>query len=142
MTFEDEWGKLREESARQQRTATQLDHVPTDPGGGSPDLASAPARKAAAVKALKEQVRPHAKTGAEKPEETSTKASTGFKSWATGGAVSDALTKWKASAKALQAALQADEDNLLGVKKSFASNDNLQWNQFTTLIPPTTHPVP
>ncbi|MFC0598618.1 hypothetical protein [Streptomyces palmae] len=139
MTFEDEWGKLRSDAAQRLAGGTQLDRVPDDPpGGGSTDLSSSPARKAAAVTALTEHVRPDVSDGGKAPHETTTAAGTDFKDWATGKAITEMLTAWETSVSVLQSRLGAESESFNGTKKLFTTNDNKQWNQFTLLNPPNT----
>ncbi|WFB08974.1 hypothetical protein LRS74_19445 [Streptomyces sp. LX-29] len=94
--------------------------------------------KAAAVKALTEDIQPDTGTAGTVADEATTKAVTAFTDWATGSGLKDVATEWDKQVKALQGRLAADRTALQGTRYGFQSYDirtGSTLNRF--LLPPT-----
>ncbi|TVL88620.1 hypothetical protein [Streptomyces sp. SAJ15] len=94
--------------------------------------------KAAAVKALTEDIQPDTGTAGTVADEATTKAVTTFTDWATGSGLKDVATEWDKQVKALQGRLAADKTALQGARLGFQNHDiqtGGTLNRF--LLPPT-----
>ncbi|MEU3351350.1 hypothetical protein [Streptomyces sp. NPDC037389] len=131
MTFENEWAELRADAV----TRTQLNGVPGGGAGGGPDLSSSAAKKRSAVSALEQHIEPDSQAAGRVADETSEAAARGFKDWATGAGISEALKGWRASVKSLQARLAADKAALSGTTRLFTGTDAGIAGQFSLLKP-------
>ncbi|MBL1096622.1 hypothetical protein [Streptomyces coffeae] len=125
----DEWEQLKAEALQNQRTDMRLNSA-ADPGGGrsgdAPDLRTNAPGKKAAVKALRERIRPGATTAGNHADETSSAAVREFKDWDTGAGLKDAHKEWELQVKQLKARLEADQAALAKTKSDF------QYVDFTT----------
>lgn len=124
VTFEDEWGKLRADAVAQQRDGearTRLDGVPG--GVGGQDLKSSAEKKKSAIAALEQHIQPDVQTAGKVMDETSEAAAKGFKDWATGAGITEALNGWRTSVSTLQARLSAEKAALSGTNRLFTGTD-------------------
>ncbi|MGW7266950.1 hypothetical protein [Streptomyces sp. NPDC054842] len=128
----DEWEQARGRAAGQ-GVGVRLDQLPVQrstPGGGAggPDLASRPAEKKAAARAIEEHLEPGTrKSGAWADEETAAAvkefgARDGH-GWVTSGALKRAHKAWSDQVKALMDRLGAEKDALRSTSALFQKTD-------------------
>ncbi|MBQ0985985.1 hypothetical protein KBZ10_15950 [Streptomyces sp. F63] len=119
----DEWEHLKADAAaRRQQDRMELNG--TGSGGGSrPDLKTNDSGKKAAVKALREDVRPGADKAGSHAEESSGAAVREFSGWDTGSGLKEAHEEWELQVKALKGRLAADETALENTKRDFQHLD-------------------
>ncbi|AZQ73860.1 MULTISPECIES: hypothetical protein [Streptomyces] len=129
MTFEDEWAGLRADAVAR----TRLNGAGGT--GGGPDLSSSAAKKRSAVTALEQHIEPDSQAAGRVADETSEAAARGFKDWATGAGINEALKGWRESVKALQTRLSAEKAALSGTNRLFLGADSGIAGQFPLLKP-------
>ncbi|MEV5678879.1 hypothetical protein AB0L68_27575 [Streptomyces sp. NPDC052164] len=117
MSFEQEW------AAHKNEAAMRLNGTGGGQGGGDADLKTNNTGKAAAVSALTNQIQPGAGKAGVVADESTNSAVTGFKGWATGAGLKDALEEWSLQVKSLQGRLANDRSSLQEAKKSYLLND-------------------
>ncbi|MCF3104587.1 hypothetical protein IPZ58_23775 [Streptomyces roseoverticillatus] len=157
MEFEDEWGKLQAESTAQLRASgrtsshgadqshTRLNGTsPGTPSGGGDDqeLASSASKKRAAVTALEQHIQPDTGTAGKLMDEAMETAGKGFKDWATGAGINEALKGWRASVKALQIRLANEKAALSGTNVLLHGADKGLGSEFDRRFPPIAPPPP
>ncbi|MGK5547252.1 hypothetical protein ACSNOH_21325 [Streptomyces sp. URMC 127] len=134
MAFEEEWGELRAESVAR----TRLNGTSPGPLGGVGDsqgLSSSAAKKKAAVAALEQHVQPDTGAAGKLMDEAMEAAGKGFKDWATGAGLNEALKGWRASVKALQNRLSAEKSALSGTNVLFQGADLGLGGEFARRFP-------
>lgn len=159
MAFDNEWDELRAESAarlEESRSGATEAHtrlngtggngpvVPPFVGnqfGGPPGLASSSPKKKAAVSALEQHIQPDTQKAGKVMDETTEAAAKGFKDWATGAGINEALKGWRASVKALETRLAGEKAGLSGANTLFQGVDKGLGGQFSPyygppLLPP------
>ncbi|MCC3766635.1 hypothetical protein [Streptomyces sp. UNOC14_S4] len=129
MSFDEEWATLRGDAAR-----TRLNGVPGGLGGDA-DLKSSASKKKAAVTALEQHIQPDVQKAGSSMDEAAEAAAKGFKDWATGAGINEAVKSWRASVKSLQTRLSAEKAALSGTNRLFQGTDIHTGNQFPLLIP-------
>ncbi|MEU1041842.1 hypothetical protein ACFYP4_29695 [Streptomyces sp. NPDC005551] len=126
----DEWEQARGRVAGQ-GAGVRLDQLPAQrgtSGGGGPDLASRPAEKKAAARAIEEHLEPDTrKAGAWADEETGTAvkefAGRDGHGWVTSGALKRAHKAWSDQVKALMDRLGSEKDALRSTSVLFQRTD-------------------
>ncbi|MBB5116616.1 hypothetical protein [Streptomyces eurocidicus] len=147
MAFENEWDELRAESVarlEQDRAGAAESHTRlngTGPasgnnGGDNSGLASSAAKKKAAVSALEQHVQPDTQKAGKVMDETTEAAAKGFKDWATGAGINEALKGWRVSVKALENRLAGEKAGLSGANTLFQGADKGLGGQFGLYGPP------
>ncbi|MEU8549631.1 hypothetical protein AB0C81_22020 [Streptomyces roseoverticillatus] len=150
MGFEDEWGTLQAESTAQlgasgrtgnhgaDQSHTRLNGTsPGTPGGAGGDqgLASSASKKKAAVAALEQHIQPDTGAAGKLMDAAMEAAGKGFKDWATGAGINEALKGWQASVKALQNRLSAEKSALSGTTMLFQGTDKGLGGEFDRRFP-------
>ncbi|MFF7729586.1 hypothetical protein [Streptomyces sp. NPDC008001] len=144
MGFEDEWGKLQAESIGHISTQgagqphTRLNGTsPGTPGGtgGDQGLASSASKKKAAVAALEQHIQPDTGAAGKLMDTAMEAAGKGFKDWATGTGINEALKGWQASVKALQNRLSAEKSALSGTNVLLQGADKGLGGEFDRRFP-------
>ncbi|ARZ67529.1 hypothetical protein SMD11_1872 [Streptomyces albireticuli] len=152
MAFDNEWDELRAESVarlQEDRAGTTDSHTrlngtgPAGPGspfvgpqGGGPGLASSSPKKKAAVAALEQHIQPDTQKAGKVMDETTEAAAKGFKDWATGAGITEALKGWRASVKSLENRLAGEKAGLSGANTLFQGADKGLGGQFGLYGPP------
>ncbi|WKU45074.1 hypothetical protein Q3V23_13895 [Streptomyces sp. VNUA116] len=142
MSFENEWSELQA-GAGSSKPHTRLNGAPSADRGGDidgPNLASSAARKRAAVSALEQHVEPDTGAAGKLIDEAMEAAGTGFKDWATGAGINDALKGWRASVKSLQNRLSAEKSALRGTNVLLQGADKGLGSEFDRRFPPIAPP--
>ncbi|MFF1588774.1 hypothetical protein ACFVY0_11805 [Streptomyces sp. NPDC058286] len=122
------------ETAGHESTQMRLNHIPTDPSGpanppgGQGDLASSPAEKKAAARAIEQHIEPDTKqAGAWTDEETGSAVKAfGPKDghgWLTSGAVSKAHKAWGEQAQNLMSRLSSEKGALRSSNTALTGTD-------------------
>ncbi|MFE0044726.1 hypothetical protein [Streptomyces albireticuli] len=151
MAFDNEWDELRAESVarlQEDRAGATDSHTrlngtgpagPLGPVGGNqggPGLASSSPKKRAAISALEQHVQPDTQKAGKVMDETTEAAAKGFKDWATGAGITEALKGWRASVKALENRLAGEKAGLSGANTLFQGADKGLGGQFGLYGPP------
>ncbi|MFF9348374.1 hypothetical protein [Streptomyces sp. NPDC014734] len=127
----DEWEQIKADAATRQSTPMRLNQLAPAAGGGgvsAPDLASSPAAKKAAAKAIGEDLEPGVeREGGHAAEQTkSTVKEFGPKDgygWDTSGALKRAHKTWEGQIKMLLGRLASEKELLSETGTSFRNND-------------------
>ncbi|WP_424891680.1 hypothetical protein [Streptomyces sp. XH2] len=155
MEFEDEWGKLRAESTARlggsgqagshgaDESHTRLNGTSPGASGGAGDnqgLASSAAKKKAAVGALEQHIQPDLGAAGRLMDTAMEAAGKGFKDWATGAGINEALKGWRASVKELQNRLSAEKSALSGTNVLLRGADKGLGGEFDRRFPAPARP--
>ncbi|MFF1835329.1 hypothetical protein ACFVXE_14130 [Streptomyces sp. NPDC058231] len=105
----DEWEELKAEALARRQNHMRLNSAG---GGDAPDLkTNAPGRKAA-IKALREDIRPGTDKAGAHADESSDSAVREFSGWDTGSGLKAALEEWGLQVKHLKGRLEGDQSAL------------------------------
>ena len=118
----DEWEQLKADALARQQDQMRLDSAAGAGGGGrggAPDLRTNKTGKKAAVKALREDIRPGADKAGNHAEESSSAAVREFSGWDTGSGLKDAHEEWELQVKNLKGRLEADQTALEQTHQDF-----------------------
>ncbi|MFB7913432.1 hypothetical protein [Streptomyces sp. NPDC056061] len=126
----DEWERIKADASTRQATSTQLNQLAPAAGGGvnAPDLASCPAAKKAAAKAIGQDLEPGvARDGRHAAEQMNTTVKEfgpkdGY-GWDTSGALKRAHKTWESQVKMLLGRLASEKALLSETGAGFRSND-------------------
>ncbi|GAA2569631.1 MULTISPECIES: hypothetical protein [Streptomyces] len=122
------WGE-QDRSEADSGTRTRLNQLAPAGGGGSlPDLASSPAQKKAAAKAIEEHLEPDTKKAGDTAEEDTGAAVREFsgkdgEGWDTSAALKKAHEAWEKQVKALMDRLASEKGALRQTSLLFQNND-------------------
>lgn len=127
----DEWERLKADAAAQQFASTRLDQlapVAGDGNGGKPDLASSPAAKKAAARAIDDDLEPGVVRDGKHAAEATGAAVKAFGAkdgygWDTSGALRRAHETWEKQVKMLLGRLSSEKQALGATGISMRNND-------------------
>ncbi|MEV6409794.1 hypothetical protein AB0M58_44020 [Streptomyces bobili] len=132
----DEWERLKAETEAGQSTQMRLNQVPADGGGssagalpaGRPDLASSPAQKQAAARAIEDHIEPDTRKSGDWADEQTNAAVKAFgakdgKGWVTAGAVKQAYETWGEQVQTLMNRLSSEKAALRGANNLLQNTD-------------------
>ncbi|KQX51517.1 MULTISPECIES: hypothetical protein [unclassified Streptomyces] len=127
----DEWEHVKANAAAQQSTPMRLNQLaPTAGGGGAgkPDLASSPAAKKAAAKAIDDDLEPGVTRDGKHAAETTNAAVKAFAAkdghgWDTSGALKRAHETWEKQVKMLLGRLSSEKQALSATGISMQNNE-------------------
>ncbi|MFD0382492.1 hypothetical protein ACFQ2B_08915 [Streptomyces stramineus] len=138
-------GALGESRSGAAESGTRLNGtgpVGGDGGGHAAGLASSAAKKKAAVAALEQHIQPDTQKAGKVMDDTSEAAAKGFKDWATGAGINEALKGWRASVKALENRLAGEKAGLSGANALYQGTDQSLGGRFGRYAPPLLPPPP
>ncbi|WP_180685392.1 hypothetical protein [Streptomyces gossypiisoli] len=118
----DEWEQLKADALARRQNHMRLDGVGgtgASGNGGTADLKTNKLGVKAAVKALREDIRPGADKAGNHAKESSSAVVLEFADWGTGAGLKDALAEWELQVKNLQGRLGSDQTALQGNQQDF-----------------------
>ncbi|MER6075084.1 hypothetical protein ABT187_41020 [Streptomyces sp. NPDC001817] len=123
----DEWEQLKADALARRQDGMRLDSA-ADAAGGSgtgsaPDLKMNHAGNKAAVKALREVIRPDTDKAGSHADDSSATAAQKFSGWATGSALKAAHAEWELQVKNLKGRLGQDQTALEKTHQDFRYTD-------------------
>ncbi|MEU3281924.1 hypothetical protein [Streptomyces antibioticus] len=133
----EEWEQLKSEAVEGQPTQMRLNQAPADGGGGSPtgglpggqpNLASSPAQKQAAARAIEDHIEPDTSKAGQWADEQTNAAVKEFgakdgKGWVTAGAVKKAHTSWGEQVQNLMNRLSSEKAALRSANTVLQNTD-------------------
>ncbi|MEV8527522.1 hypothetical protein AB0451_25785 [Streptomyces sp. NPDC052000] len=120
----DEWEQLKADAAVRRQHQMRLDGAGAGDRGGANDLKTNGSGKAAAVKALRVDIRPGTDKAGRHTEEGSAEVARAFSGWAFGSALGDAQNEWGLQVDNLKDRLAADQTALEQTKQDFKDIDH------------------
>ncbi|WP_426362886.1 hypothetical protein [Streptomyces sp. E-08] len=127
----DEWEQIKADTAAHQSASTRLNQLaPAAEGGGAgkPDMASSPAAKKAAAKAINDDLEPGITRDGKHAAETTSAAVKAFGAkdghgWDTSGALKRAHETWEKQVKTLLGRLSSEKQALSATGISMQNNE-------------------
>ncbi|MFF3920111.1 hypothetical protein ACFYZB_43195 [Streptomyces sp. NPDC001852] len=123
----DEWEQLKADALARRQDGMRLDSAADAAGGGgtgsAPDLKMNHAGNKAAVKALREVIRPDTDKAGSHADDSSATAAQKFSGWATGSALKAAHAEWELQVKNLKGRLGQDQTALEKTHQDFRYTD-------------------
>ncbi|MFI1365747.1 hypothetical protein [Streptomyces griseochromogenes] len=123
----DEWDQLKADALSRQQNGMRLDSTAPAGGGGAagaPYLKTNKAGKDAAVKALRDELRPKTEQAGSHADESSAAAVRAFSGWSTGSGLKAAHAEWELQVKNLQGRLAKDQGDLEASHQEFQYVDH------------------
>ncbi|MFD3331080.1 hypothetical protein ACFWV1_00225 [Streptomyces sp. NPDC058700] len=127
MGFDEDWAAMRSGAPEQAPADTRLNQVAPGggggPAGGTPHLATAPARKKAAANTIEAELEPNTGKAATWADAATTAAVGGFEGWATAAGLKTVDSTWNNQVKSLLARLAAEKTALRDTAVSFGQRE-------------------
>ncbi|WP_438292527.1 hypothetical protein [Streptomyces sp. HUAS TT7] len=120
----DEWEQLKADAAERRQNQMRLDGAGGGASGGADDLRTNGSGKGAAVKTLREGIRPGTDKAGRHTEEGSASVARAFSGWAFGSALGDAQNEWEQQVENLKGRLATDQAALDQTKQDFKDIDH------------------
>ncbi|MFE9536832.1 hypothetical protein [Streptomyces sp. NPDC006691] len=124
----NEWEQLKADATvrrqNQLRLAGAGSSTGSGAGSGAGDLKTSASRKEAAVKALREHIRPGTDKAGRHVDEGSVSVARAFSGWAFGSALGDAQNEWRLQVDSLMGRLASDQAALEQTKQDFQQIDH------------------
>lgn len=120
----DEWEQLKADALARRQEGMRLDSAAAAGGGGggtgdSADLKTNKSGKKAAVKSLRDEIRPDTDTAGSHADESSSATVREFSGWATGSGLKAAHEEWDLQVKSLKGRLGEDQTALEKTHQDF-----------------------
>ncbi|WP_228977184.1 hypothetical protein [Streptomyces sp. DH12] len=123
MSFEDEWGGLKQ-AAAERRTGMRLNRLPPEAGGGgTADLKSAPARKRAFADTIETRLEKPTREAGDTVDEAMGAAARAFAGWDTAAGLQKAHEKWEDQVNRLVGRLVTNKTQLRNAATQLLGTD-------------------
>ena len=134
----DEWEQLKSDALLRREAGMSLDGVPSGAAGGASrgavDLKTNGSGKAAAAKALREQIRPDTAKAGHHTAESSAAMARAFSAWAFGPALGDVQSEWELQVDNLMGRLASEQTSLEQTKQDFQEVDHAVKGRLTGIV--------